>query len=289
MISRASSLQYGHHRGQAEPPGAPPARQLDRGVRRVRHRPPQGRHPPRSRLVLCRPGFGGVGVVRGGQHRVGDLAHPRAVQPDGRVEEHQSRDSVRDGRRPGACATAPSERMRRPPRRGRRPRCSSSSASAATLASIVHGAAHDDLPCPIRSGAAMAISGRCRWPTSPSACRARSARAAPAVEPDRAGRSGARAGGSRVEWCQPGGHPSSAGPTCRTLVVSFRHVLPLGPGGPHSARIPVCAGWCACSAGRERVRARCSIDVAATRIRAGTDPESVSAADRFGPHLGAGA
>ena len=51
----------------------------------------------------------------------------------------------------------------------------SSVVNAEMLASMLHGAAHDDLPWPSRSGAATVISGsepanfchRCPWPVSP--------------------------------------------------------------------------------------------------------------------------
>ncbi len=58
-------------------------------------------------------------------------------------------------------------------------------------------------------------------------------------------------------------------------MVSCRYVVTIGAPRPALCSIPVCAGWCECWAGREPVRARLLIDVAAARIAAGADPESV--------------
>ena len=133
-------------------------------------------------LLVAR--LGAVGVVGRGEHLVGDLAHPAAVEADGGVEQHQCRDQIRPCRREMQRDRA-AERM--PDHHtGRRASASSSAASAATLASMVHGAAHDDRPWPSRSGAATATSGRCcvasvsqRWPcpVSPWIARTRAGRA----------------------------------------------------------------------------------------------------------------
>ena len=88
----------GHHRRHADSPAAPSARQRDEmflefGVDhgRVHFRP--------GAVGFRGAGFRLIGVVGGAQHRVGDLTHPRAIQSNGRIEQHQSGDPVRMGGR----------------------------------------------------------------------------------------------------------------------------------------------------------------------------------------------
>ena len=49
---------------------------------------------PRA-VHLFGAGLLAVGVVRRGEHVVGDVAHPSAVQPDRGIEQHQRRDQIR--------------------------------------------------------------------------------------------------------------------------------------------------------------------------------------------------
>ena len=82
------------HRRNADPPAHPPAWLVDQvlvelAVQFIRfHIRPRAVH-------LFRPGLRAVGVVRRGEHIVGDVAHPSAVQPDSGIEQHQRRDQIR--------------------------------------------------------------------------------------------------------------------------------------------------------------------------------------------------
>jgi hypothetical protein len=49
---------------------------------------------PRA-VHLLDAGLLAVGVVRRGEHVVGDIAHPAAVQPDRGIQQHQRRDQIR--------------------------------------------------------------------------------------------------------------------------------------------------------------------------------------------------
>ena len=229
--------------------------------------------PRAGHLLVAR--LGAVGVVRGGEHRVGDFTHPTAVEADRGIEQYQAGDQLRPGRRQMQCHRT-AERMGHHHNRfagfG-----SSRPASAATLASMVHGADHDDRPWPIRSGAATAASGRCSsasvcqrrpWPVNPWIARTRGARA---------DRSGAR--------------EARSGSICRTAALS----CPLGrPPTPvaDSGALPIAGArtWGADAAtvldpglrGIVRVlggpgtgKTSLLIDAAAARIGAGADPESV--------------
>ncbi len=79
--------------------------------------------------------LGAVGVVGRGQHRVGDLGHPGAVERHRRIQQHQTGDQVGPGR--GQVAAPPRRRTNAPTTRtGPSASASSSAASASTLASM---------------------------------------------------------------------------------------------------------------------------------------------------------
>ena len=179
-----------HHRRQADAPAVPSARQLDQvlvdlGVeqRGVHVRPGAG-SLLQARLV-------GVRIVGRGQHRIGDVAHPSAVQPDRRVEQQQRGDPVRGAPWPGASPArrrrsgrppAPARRTFRPaarttPRRWRR-------WSTGPPRTTCRGRAD-----PVRRPRSRAGSR----PAAPSADRGRSDRGVRRSAPALAGRSGGRA------------------------------------------------------------------------------------------------
>ena len=83
---------------------------------------------PHEPFGLLGAGLLAVGVVRRGEHVVGDVAHPSAVQAHGGVEQHQRRHQIRPGRGEIQRHRA-AERM---PDDHRRP-ASSSAASAADV------------------------------------------------------------------------------------------------------------------------------------------------------------
>ena len=173
---------------------------------------------PRA-VRLFGAGLLAVGVVRRGEHVVGDVAHPTAVQADRGIEQHQRRDQIR------ACGSQiqrdrTAERM---PDHHNGPSASASSsrASAPTFASMRprrrprRPAVSDQVRCErsrTRAGAALRASA--------SACRARSSRGWPGSGAAGSVRSDARAADrSRPRCCQ---QPVTA--ACRTPVVSCLHV-----------------------------------------------------------------
>ena len=97
-ISPGQLAPVGHHRRQAQPPGAPTARQHDEVLVELRSTL-AGSTPAQEPLVFAARASATVGVVGRGQHRVGDLEHPCAVQSEGRVEQHQTRYQVGVGGR----------------------------------------------------------------------------------------------------------------------------------------------------------------------------------------------
>ena len=156
-------------------------------------------------------------------------------------------------------------------------------ASAATLASMVHGADHDDRPCPSRSGAATAISGRCSVRQRPPA---------PAVAGQPVdGEDPSRPGRAVAVHVKMVGHgfmlPDAGGRTCRTPVVSCPH-----DHTPHrSAAVTepptCCAPGCVAPSGSSVGRApgKTSLLVGGRRgaYRRRDGPGIGSAADGFGP------
>ena len=177
------------HRRNADPPADPPVRQRRPGARRVRG-PARPRRPRPTSRDLLRAGLGAVGVVRRREHRVGDLAHPPAVEarPRDRAAPAPRPDPGRAAAR--LSATAPPNEC---PTTTTGPSASASSrpASAADVGvdgprrrprrpAVTEQVRRDDRE--LRAGAAS--------PASPSAGRVRSGRGSPGSGAARAGRSG---------------------------------------------------------------------------------------------------
>ena len=168
----------GHHRRNADAPADASVGQVDQVLADFGVQFPGVDVGPRAATLLVAR-LGGVGVVGRGEHRVRDLAHPPAVESHRGIEQHQARDQFRPG---GGQLQGDRAAERMANHHNRFAGSGTSDASAATLASMVHGADHGDRPWPIRSGAATATSGRCPsasvcqrrpWPVNPWTARTR--------------------------------------------------------------------------------------------------------------------